>query len=93
MPTDFWSKAGEFVVKIGVPSAIAIYLVYVLTNNLSAEIKDVRDKVDTHTTQAAEMMRQYEQVRIQSDRQLYVMQRICINSAKTQQERNECVAR
>lgn len=88
-----WGKVGEFIFKIGVPSAIALYLVYILTAGIQADMKQMKMSFDAHANQAASMITQYEQVRIQSDRQLYVMQRICINSAKTTQERAECVAR
>jgi hypothetical protein len=88
-----WNSIGNFVVKVGVPSAIALYLVYIMTNGLNAEIHDVKTSLAVHTNQAAEMIHQYEQVRIQSDKQLYVMQRICINSAKTSLERESCLAK
>jgi len=92
MPTD-WSKIGDFAVKVGVPSVIAIYLVWILTQGLSQDMAAMKASFDQHSSQAAMMMQQYEQVRIQSDRQLYVMQRICINSANTPQERQECLAK
>lgn len=92
MPTD-WGKLGDFAVKVGVPGVIALYVVYILANGLSTDIKAMKSSLDDHQKTAFEMTRQYEQVRIQSDRQLYVMQRICINSAKTPAERETCLAR
>jgi len=88
-----WSQIGNFVVKVGVPSTIALYLVYIMTNGLHSEVRHVRDSLSSHTVQASEMIRQYEQIRIQLDKQLYVMQRICMNSARTTQAANECIGR
>jgi hypothetical protein len=88
-----WSQIGNFVVKVGVPSAIALYLVYIMTSGLSAKVDHIQAAMANHTAQAAEMINQYEQVRIQSDRQLYVMQRICINAAKTPEAADACLAR
>lgn len=83
----------NWIAKIGVPSAIALYLVYMITAGISAEIRDIKDEFLKHSNQAVDLVRQYEQMRIQSDRQTYILQRICINSAKTDQQKEECIAR
>lgn len=83
----------SLVAKFGVPSAIALYLVYMLTGNISTKISAIEIQMNEHKTQAYELIKQYEQVRIQSDRQLYTLQRICLNSAKDQVTRDACIAR
>lgn len=81
------------IVKVGVPSAIAIYLVYVIATSLSAEVRYLREEFVRHSTQSTDLVRQYEQVRIQSDRQVYILQRICINSAKSDEQKEDCIAK
>lgn len=93
LPTLISNSTLAAIVKIGVPSVIALYLVYMITNGLSAEIRDIKDEFIKHSTQSTDLIRNNEALRIQVDRQVYILQRICINSAKSDSQREDCVAK
>lgn len=81
------------IAKIGVPSAIAMYLVYELVSGFKQDLSQMQRSFDAHSITTLELNKQYEQVRIQVDKQTWILQRICVNSAKTATAINECLAR
>lgn len=69
--------------KIGIPSAIALYLIWFLATQVRADLQEMKDTVKQHQIDSLTMQDQ--------NRKIYnVLQRICMNSSTTNQERNEC---
>lgn len=62
--------------RLGVPAAIAVYLVWTLTQNLSADLQALQGTVSTHVIDTRDTLR--------------VLRAICINTAKTEAERANC---
>lgn len=70
--------------KIGIPSAIAIYLIWFLAAQVRTDLVEMKQTVTQHKIDSAVMLDQ--------NRKIYqVLQRICVNSATNNQERIECV--
>lgn len=81
LPT--WAK---FVGVVGVPGAIALYLVYVFAAALPAMQSSIQAQAEQQrilTSQIAEHMRQMES-------QIRLGRYICSNTAKTETERQRC---
>lgn len=71
------------VYKIGVPTAIACYLVYILANKVQTGIEATNEALAAHIHQE-EMHFNNEQ------KQLQLLRTICANAATDRNERNEC---
>lgn len=72
MMIDGWGKLISFV---GVPSAIALYLVWTVTSQVQADIRLIKEQVSAHviTNSSAQ----------QTNVQIYLLlQRICVNTSK-----------
>lgn len=91
-PTEVPSNAPWWVKTIsvvGVPAAIALYLVYVLSNGAVTAITNIDTNVKTHA--AAEATHDHEQ-RESSSRMENYLRLLCLNTAKTNSDRNTCLS-
>ena len=69
--------------KVGVPTAIACYLVYILANRVQTGIEATNAALAAHIHQ--------QQMHYQNEeKQLQLLRAICSNSAANGTERNEC---
>jgi len=69
---DTWGKLVSFV---GVPSAIALYLVWTVTSQVQADLRLVKEQVAAHVILNASAQ--------QTNVQIYLLlQRICVNTSK-----------
>lgn len=80
----WWIKA---ITTIGVPSAIALFLVWFVTTQVRDNISNIRENLNLHAESSIKMMHASE---YQDDKLYRLLQRICANSAKTNTERVEC---
>jgi len=72
MMIDGWGKLISFV---GVPSAIALYLVWTVTSQVQADIRLIKEQVSAHVIMNSSAQ--------QTNVQIYLLlQRICVNTAK-----------
>lgn len=81
--TDSWVK---LISVVGVPSVIALYLVWQFTSSMEADLKDLNKAMPLHV-QATERLNST------NERILGVLQSICVNSAKNNGEREKCFGR
>jgi hypothetical protein len=79
-----WIKLGSMV---GVPGLIACYLVWTFTGDVKADVKDIKANVAEHMMMSNE--REAHHIRVE-DELGTILKRICINTAKNYQERNQC---
>lgn len=91
----WWAK---FVYYVGLPSAVALFLVWFVTFSLDGDIKSLHvrateleknqeqmlEAIRLHTVDNSYYMKEITSMKI-------ILQQICINSATTQQERNRCI--
>lgn len=71
------------VYKIGIPSAIAIYLVWFLSVQVRDRIELMDQRLNTHITETTILLDH-------NRRTLRILHQICINSATTNEERVSC---
>jgi len=76
----WWLSA---VYKVGVPTAIACYLVWVLASNVQTMLKATNEAINSH-------IQQQEEHNKNEQKQLQLLRVICANAATSRDERNEC---
>lgn len=83
------------IAKYGVQSAIALFLIWWLTGKVDGELGSMKATLTEHTqvTNAATLsMQNFSAEQRQVQRELSVLLRqICVNTAKTDQARQECI--
>lgn len=80
----------EAIVKLGVPAAIAMFLIWVLTGVLMADVRATKGDVATVKADVA-AMHDEQRARIAIDRDtLRVLVSICVSIARTESERANC---
>jgi hypothetical protein len=88
-----WAR---FVAVVGVPSAIAVYLIWVTTSSLSMRVEMINDRLSQHaevTSGASARLNEFVQADEQYSRVvLELMQRICLNTASNETERSACLS-
>jgi hypothetical protein len=77
----WWVNA---IYKVGVPTAIACYLVWFLTTKVQNNLEAIQSNVAQHTQDTMQNSRTNRQI-------LHMLQTICINEAQNASERNECL--
>lgn len=78
------------IVKLGVPSAIGIYLVWVITSSLTASVAQTRDMMMQHEL-AASNSRLLLQHHIEETTEIrMLLSKICENTAKNDMQRDSC---
>lgn len=81
-----WVRA---IALVGVPSAIALYLVYNLTGFATTGLASLQRQMDAH----AQVLIQHDANTLRNaDALLRVMLRVCLNTAKNTDDRQRCVA-
>lgn len=88
----WWVKA---VTLFGVPSTIALFLVYVLVNVIAGEVRKTSDDVgDTNALIKAhiEASDRIERMHQENEQSMHrILRAICVNGAANQQERAGCI--
>lgn len=90
------SKDGEYPVWVkiiyffGLPSAIAIYLVYYLVIGVSAGIVDIKEGTAKNDINIQYLIKQSGRQDIKMDVMNRLLQQICYNTAETADARNNC---
>lgn len=95
----WWAKLSA---RFGIPAAIAIGLTWFLTQGVSGDLKTIRDNTRDATAaivaQKTSMDEQHQSIvkAIELDSQsrgeiLRFLQRICVNTAKTDADRSNCI--
>jgi hypothetical protein len=79
----WWVRA---IAVIGVPGVLVLYLVYSGVQELPAT-RRASEQAVTEVLQNREMLREH---RLESQATFRLLQRICTNTARTQDERNSC---
>lgn len=76
-----WSK---FIVQVGVPSAIALWLVYSVTTDIKDEIRSTSRAMTAHTLNTDTLMRN-------TDEMNKALIQICVNTAKNAKQSSACL--
>lgn len=82
IPQGQWAELATVAVKLGVPSVIAMGLVWYLTTTNTAKLEALSAKVDAAAADS----------RVINDRQLRVLQQICVNTSGTPEARGTCLS-
>jgi len=73
----------QAIYKVGVPSAIAIFLIWVLVTRIDGEITEIKENLRLHAVDSSYIIKNTSNMQ-------QVLQRICVNTSKTTEERNAC---
>lgn len=76
--------------KYGGYAVFAGYLIYVLTQGIGRDVRDVRDTLREHAIATATIAREVEQDERWHATMVDVMRQLCVNSAKSTSERSAC---
>lgn len=71
---------------IGIPGAIAIFLVWMIAN----ELPELVAHANANSNSIAELNRKIQEQQVQADITFRLLQRICSNTAKTEFEKQRC---
>lgn len=87
----------KFTYTYGIPSVIAIYLLYFIVNTMDARLLGVNTKLDiireSLIEHKADMNRSIEATAVMNGQMVFtnlILQRICVNTASSPVERNNC---
>jgi hypothetical protein len=81
----------RFIAFIGVPAAIALFLVYRLDGRSADEIAGISSELRAHTAAANYSAAELTDHRSETKTLIALMRAICVNTSKTDQQRRECV--
>jgi hypothetical protein len=88
----WWIKAITF---FGVPSTIALYLVYLLASTIASSVQTNAIALIEHNSTAVILSNEIRTTQIESkitnERMMRVLRTICINGAANQGERTRCL--
>jgi hypothetical protein len=79
------------IVLMGVPSAIACYLVWVLASNISPSLSAQGQTLNQLVLSVSNMRDEHSQMRAVNEAMLRVLQASCVNNAKDSIERERCL--
>lgn len=74
----------------GVPAGIAIFLVYYITASVDNNLKAIQTDLAQHKTESQEMRQVNQELKVEISNMTLVLQSICANTARNQQDRNAC---
>jgi hypothetical protein len=81
--------------RYGVPSAIALFLVWFMTTRIQNDMKDMSLELRGHATISASTASRLESFtqdsRAESRSMISLLRQVCVNTAKTDEQRRECV--
>jgi hypothetical protein len=81
----------RFIAFIGVPAAIALFLVYRLDGRSADEIAGISSELRAHTAAANYSAAELTDHRSETKTLIALMRAICVNTSKNDQQRRECV--
>lgn len=84
----WWIRA---VVYMGVPAAIACYLVYILAQTVTASQAQVQSTLNTLVLSVASMQTEHTQIKMVNEAMLRVLQVTCANQAENADARERCL--
>jgi len=90
MVAEKWSQIVKAVTTIGVPSVVALYLIYYLTQSLTADLQLIKVTQAASVAQMTTLVSSNNNVQVELSQIKKVLLASCVNAAKTQQERNNC---
>ena len=83
-----WARA---IAYLGVPSAIALFLVYFITQQVSGDVRDLQQAVQAEVAAVARVLSYQMDHSDDIDGMTRVLTRICVNTAETDSQRDECL--
>ena len=90
MVAEKWSQIVKAVTTIGVPSVVALYLIYYLTQSFTADLQLIKVTQAASVAQMTTLVSSNNNVQVELSQIKKVLLASCVNAAKTQQERNNC---
>ena len=84
-----WMK---FMAIVGLPSAGLAYLIYMLVSSFGAQLSSIDRRLDAHEKASVAITEHLQQDADQSWVLISVIQRVCINTSKTEADRIACVS-
>lgn len=88
--TDNVSLIINFIYKFGIPSAIAILLVYFLVSRVDHSLANLETTLQTHQMDSLKDMEIQRGIEEHLSIQTQVLQSICVNTARTSVDRTGC---
>ena len=76
----WWVQA---IYKVGIPSAIAIFLIWALVTRIDVEILEIRENLRLHAVDSSYIIKNTNNLQ-------QILQRICVNTSETNEERSAC---
>jgi hypothetical protein len=73
----------QVIYKVGIPSAIAIFLIWALVTRIDVEILEIRENLRLHAVDSSYIIKNTNNLQ-------QILQRICVNTSETNEERNAC---
>lgn len=84
----WWVKAIGFV---GVPSAIAMYLIYALVANVVPAMFEMQKTMNNLAVAVGNISTEHAESKRQTEEMLKVLRGSCLNQAKSYEEKNRCL--
>ena len=84
----WWVKAIGFV---GVPSAIAMYLIYALVANVVPAMFEMQKTMNTLAVQIGTVSTEHQESKRQNEEIIKVLRGTCLNQSKTYEEKSRCL--
>ena len=81
----------RFIAFIGVPAAIALFLVYRLDGRSAQELAQISADLRSHSAIQSVMATELADQKAETRTLIVLMRQICVNTSKTDQQRRECV--
>lgn len=79
------------VVKIGAPSALLIFIIVWLTGDFNVRLRAIEMQHQEMTAHAARIEDLTRRTYMATERVFFVLQQICLQSAKTQSDKRDCL--
>jgi hypothetical protein len=76
---------------VGVPAAIAIYLVWALVSQIAPAILSMNSLLSAHVAQMTTLMGEQTQIKNQNEAIIRILKTSCVNAAKDMVERERCL--
>jgi hypothetical protein len=73
----------QLVIKFGIPTAFAAYLIYVLTTQVTGTLTSVKENLILHSADVQYNVKQNEKI-------YYLLRVICSNASADETDRNKC---
>ena len=83
-----WANVGNFIFKVGIPGALAVFLVYWVTIRADQKLLSIENAAFAHQTETRALTNSVESVRLQQDRTNLILQQICVNGAAVRDRPN-----